>query len=43
MPEQDNKTWQEAVADDFVILRKAGLEHPQMEEIEQLLGIKSRP
>jgi TPR repeat protein len=37
-----SKTWQQGIADDFAALRKAGLEHPQMAEIEAVLGIAKR-
>ena len=38
-PQIANKTWQQVIAADFVELRKAGLDHPQMVEIEAALGI----
>jgi tetratricopeptide (TPR) repeat protein len=39
----DNKSWPQAVAEDFAELRKAGREHPQMAEIEAALGITWKP
>jgi TPR repeat protein len=33
----DNKLWEAGIADDFAALRKAGLEHPLMAEIEAAL------
>ena len=39
IPQSANKTWQQAIAADFVELRMAGLDHPQMVEIEAALGI----
>jgi TPR repeat protein len=37
--QDDNKTWQEVIEEDFGVLRLAGLDHPQMAEIEAELGI----
>ncbi len=37
--QKGNKTWQQLIADDFDELRKAGLDHPQMAEIEGALGV----
>jgi TPR repeat protein len=42
IPNNANKLWQEGIAEDFAELRKAGIEHPQMAEIETALGI-ARP
>ena len=39
LPEQDNKLWEQVIADDFVELRKAGVTHPMMADIENALGI----
>jgi TPR repeat protein len=39
---EDNKTWQQSIADDFANLRAAGIEHPQMAEIEAALGTARR-
>jgi TPR repeat protein len=36
------KLWQQAIAEDFAELHKAGLTHPLMEEIEQTLGVPAR-
>lgn len=36
---EGTKTWEQAITEDFAELRKAGLEHPQMAEIEAALGI----
>jgi hypothetical protein len=36
------KPWQDVIAEDFAELRKAGLAHPQMAEIETALGITAR-
>jgi hypothetical protein len=38
-PDNEDKTWQQVVGEDFAELRKAGLDHPQMAEIEAALGI----
>jgi TPR repeat protein len=35
----DNKPWQQVIGEDFARLRKAGLEHPLMAEVEAALGI----
>jgi hypothetical protein len=37
-PVADNKLWEHVVAEDFVGLRKAGLTHPMMADIEKQLG-----
>jgi tetratricopeptide (TPR) repeat protein len=37
-----NKPWERAIAEDFVELRKAGLAHPLMSQIERTLGIASK-
>src|SRR5262249_51353017 len=42
LTQQGTKSWQQAIADDFADLRKAGLDHPQMAEIEAALGIAKR-
>jgi tetratricopeptide (TPR) repeat protein len=42
IPQNDNKTWQEVIAEDFAELRKADLGHPQMAEIEAALGIAKK-
>jgi TPR repeat protein len=39
LSEMDNKLWQEVIAEDFTKLRKAGLAHPLMRQIEHKLGI----
>jgi hypothetical protein len=31
--------WEQGIADDFTALRKAGLTHPMMADIEKNLGI----
>jgi uncharacterized protein len=36
---QNGKIWQQVIGEDFAQLRKAGLDHPQMAEIEAALGI----
>jgi tetratricopeptide (TPR) repeat protein len=38
--EQDAKIWDQAITDDFALLRKAGLAHPLMEEIEESFASK---
>jgi tetratricopeptide (TPR) repeat protein len=38
LPENNNKTWEEVVLDDFPQLEKHGLSHPQMAEIRSLLA-----
>jgi len=35
---ENNKAWEEVIADDFAEFQKADLTHPQMEEIRRLLG-----
>src|SRR5262245_32438812 len=35
----NNKLWQQVIGEDFAEFRKAGIEHPQMTEIEVALGI----
>jgi Flp pilus assembly protein TadD len=37
--EQDARLWERAIAEDFAELRKAGLTHPMMAEIEKELGV----
>jgi predicted Zn-dependent protease len=39
----DGKSWRQQVAEDFVDLRKAGREHPQMVVIEAALGATEKP
>jgi hypothetical protein len=38
-----DKHWEKVIADDFVELRKAGLSHPLMAEIERTLGRAALP
>jgi TPR repeat protein len=38
----ESKIWQQVIAEDFEELRKAGLNHPQMAEIEAALGMPAR-
>jgi hypothetical protein len=38
MSQQDAKLWERVIAEDFAELRKAGLAHPMMAEIEKELG-----
>ena len=40
--QNENKTWQQVIGEDFDELRKAGLDHPQMAEIEAALGIATQ-
>jgi len=40
--ENDNKPWQQVVANDFAAFRNAGLQHPLMAEIETVLGISKQ-
>jgi tetratricopeptide (TPR) repeat protein len=35
----DNELWEQAIAEDFAALRKAGLTHPMMADIEKELGV----
>lgn len=42
-PVDANKTWEQAVSDGFASLRRAGLTHPMMAEIEKLLGLSGQP
>jgi hypothetical protein len=35
---QDDKTWETVVLEDFADLRKAGLTHPLMQEIEKAIA-----
>jgi hypothetical protein len=35
----DGKLWEHVIAEDFVELRKAGLTHPMMADIEKELGV----
>jgi hypothetical protein len=37
----ENKLWERAIAKDFEELRKAGLTHPMMADIEKELGVSS--
>jgi predicted Zn-dependent protease len=39
----DNKSWRQAVMEDFAELRKAGRQHPLMAEVEAALGIAGKP
>jgi TPR repeat protein len=39
LSEQDAELWERAIADDFAELRKAGLTHPMMADIEKELGV----
>jgi TPR repeat protein len=39
MSDQDSKLWESVIAKDFAELRKAGLTHPMMADIEQKLGV----
>jgi hypothetical protein len=39
LPEADNQLWEQAVAEDFAKLRKAGLTHPMMADVEKELGV----
>ena len=39
MSDQDGRLWERVIADDFAELRKAGLTHPMMAEIEKELGV----
>jgi uncharacterized protein len=39
LPDQDNELWEQVIADDFVELRKAGMTHPMMADIEKELGV----
>jgi TPR repeat protein len=41
LPDRD-KLWEQVIGKDFEALRKAGIEHPQMAEIEAALGIEGR-
>ena len=34
MSEQDTRIWEDVIADDFAEIRKAGLTHPMMADIE---------
>jgi uncharacterized protein YdaT len=38
----NNKSWQQVIAEDFDLFRKAGLSHPLMAEIEVALGTKDK-
>ena len=35
----DNELWEQAIAEDFAALRKAGVTHPMMADIEKELGV----
>ena len=37
--EEDNKLWEQGIAEDFAQFRKAGLTHPMMADVEKELGI----
>ncbi len=37
--EQDSSLWERVIGDDFAKLRKAGLTHPMMADIENELGV----
>jgi hypothetical protein len=37
--EDDNKSWEQVIAEDFAELGKAGLTHPMMADIEKELGV----
>jgi TPR repeat protein len=39
LSEQDARLWEHAIANDFAELRKAGLTHPMMADIERELGV----
>jgi TPR repeat protein len=39
MSDQDSKLWESVIAKDFAELRKAGLTHPMMVDIERKLGV----
>ena len=39
MSDEDSSLWERVIAKDFVDLRKAGLPHPMMAEIEKKLGV----
>jgi TPR repeat protein len=39
IPEVNNQLWEQAIAEDFAKLRKAGLTYPMMADIEKELGI----
>ncbi len=41
IPNNDNKPWQQVIAEDFAEFRKAGLNHPMMAEIEKAFGVRS--
>jgi hypothetical protein len=43
IPEQNGKLWENAIVKDFAILRKAGLTHVMMAEIEEALGAPQQP
>ena len=36
---QDTKLWERAIVEDFAGLRKAGITHPMMADIEKELGV----
>jgi len=36
---EDNKPWEQVIAEDFDQFRKAGLTHPMMDDIEKQLGV----
>ena len=37
--EQDDRLWERVIVEDFAELRKAGLTHPMMADIEKELGV----
>ena len=37
--EQDSRLWERVITDDFAQLRKAGLTHPMMTDIEKKLDV----
>ena len=39
LSDSDDRLWERVVAEDFAELRKAGLSHPMMEDIERQLGL----
>jgi hypothetical protein len=38
---QDDESWETVLVNDFALLRKSGLGHPLMDEIEKLLAGKT--
>jgi hypothetical protein len=41
MSQNDGRTWEDATAEDFEVMRKAGLDHAAIGEIAAALGIDS--